>query len=106
MQLDLGRKVRIPTAQPGIDDIEAGPARRHYVEFDGRTQRYARDRRMEHHAVLEQHPDRLFALQRNLFAVAQAEPGRARSLPAALWQDEDFAHGDWPTVEVPVGKRP
>ena len=106
MQLGLGWKVRIPAAQPGIDELEAGLPRRHDVELDGRTKRHARDGRVQHDAVLEQHPDRLVAFERELVAVAAAEPGRARSLAAALGQDEDLAHGDRPAVEVTVGQGP
>src|SRR5262245_48075250 len=55
---------------------------------------------MQHHAVLEDHPDRLFAFQLELLAIALVEPRRAAAPAAALRQDEELADGDRPAVEM------
>src|SRR5260370_24431036 len=57
---------------------------------------------MQHDAVLEDDPDRLLALDRQLLAVALAEPSRARAPPRALGQNEDLADGCRPAIGMAV----
>src|SRR6266446_460458 len=99
-QTGVGREPGVPAGEAGEEGIERGLARRQDVEFDRRTQRLGRDRGVPDDAVLEDHPDRLFAFELELLAVALPEPGGAGPPPATLRQDEDLADGDRPAVEM------
>ncbi len=99
LQLGIGRKVRIPAAQlPASTTSKLVWRVGTMSNFDGRGAAPRPRSALQHHAVLEQHLDRLLALQRELLAVAELKPGRARLLSAALRQDEDLAHGDGPAA--------